>query len=794
MHLTNLLPILCFTSSAVSIAVSASNDGAGIASEQQKAAKREDHQGNTGSTSVITSITDGLFGGSDPVVVDPENFSEKISERANHGSDSVYTVRKNRKSRRSYLVESAAEPLPDILSVPEELAIRWMDELGGILSDTAALNKRSKNDNSLVNDLKSRGTELIPTSKNVKRNHDPEMESVWFSVGGGGRSTNDVRLGYDPYKPTYKRDETGLGLRVPYLDMSEKRSKALSEILTALNDQADPKRVNPEDRAVLDRRALVGVSAPVDAKPVQNEVINRIFKFASAKNKKQKRDIGPRQSPEEAAQQILQNLFRFDDDEEWKWEAPRSAISKRWLDWPDVTDKLREPDFPAPHHDEIKKRDPQSGGVTTHVVDGPVRTDAQDPNNYAWPDISLKVREILPKEADEISQRIIVTIFRMQENFRHKRSVDVVEVEREVEEVVVERREPSGPPGWSDDFTSRVQWIRLYFRRLWEEKKKGTPIHPRAPHSSSVEPSNTFRGRGNWPPTCLRRMRSCLRPWDGGVFRRIPWRQERLRRSADVLRRIVDSIDRNAEDEAQVTKRDVASSLLGWLENINNYFEETRDGEQPAVADISARDRDEVPSYDKAEVLLSHGIDARDLNFDISQLEKTDIEEWILKLRLEGFPDAYYIGKRPIDGFLSVLPSKVERDLASSGISGGLNSMKLAIRNNITVPIFITAFLEKLKSWIQNYGTIETTKDAPRKVKRDYDVGTYPWWSGSSEGGGEDVTTNPWQRGVNCARLRGTNQCGGGSTYKRGVGPSLAGEETSGVVNRKAVVEKDVSS
>ncbi|RVD83186.1 uncharacterized protein DFL_007585 [Arthrobotrys flagrans] len=684
MYLTALLPILCLASSISSLAVSGGVEVAG----QQTPEKRGDSweiPGSTGSGIIedpdVVKLDDTKVGeegtyigtpantneggdkmqdgikvdswpiiaGPGPAIVDPEKFP------------ALEPVRKGRKNRRS-VTASKNEPLPDTLNVPAEQVTQWMTELDDIFAEGSLAAKRDSIDGSPSKGIQSRNTDVLD---NIKRRETREFATAWFSLGGG--SPNDFRLIFDPSRSgpinnyvdpgdmsasgkrlNYKRD----GTAPPIID---KRSKAIAEILAALHDQDDPNGTGTGDHETLNRRSLVdAVSTPVDAKPVQDEVIRRIFKLYGKNNK---RDLLPRQPSQEMTQQILQTLFRFEDDEEWKWNAPVLA-HRRWSKFPAIEEFSE---------GSPEKRNHESGGsISTDDIDGRISA-GRDPSSYAWPDISLKVREALPKEADEASQRIIVTIFRMQENFRHKRSI--IEAEQEVKEVLIERRGVNVSYGWFGNFFDRARSIRPW---RWLEE------HMQHNHQRDIQA----------PEAKLQRH----------------------------------SIDRHSQDESQMTKRDVASDLLAWMEKINNYLEENRNGTPPS----------------------------------------------------DGQPTVAYVSagpeEKPADGYRSggaVAPTK--RDAISKGISGIFDSIKLALPcNKVLVPNPPTTVLMKRKPQPQGGDRQKRGGTPTSRLKKRYDPELYPWWSGGSKNNGEDNPENPWTGGNSCARLRFANGCAG--SYKRSLG------------------------
>ncbi|KAK6529425.1 hypothetical protein TWF281_008601 [Arthrobotrys megalospora] len=810
MHLANFLPVICLATSVASLAAPTSNDGAGVA-EHYKAAKRDESFWQAGTSnnikqtseevpgSVSSALTEdpgvvkvdatrsrwpsNVFGGPGPAIVDPETIPAlPVSGSPEYVNVNGVNppVRKNRRSRRDSTGVHGPnpEPLPDTLAVPLEQMAQWMNQLDGLLYDRAV--RRAHLGNPAAHILESRDQESAPVPEKLKKRIDGDVATAWFNVGGG--SPNDFRLWHFPTKSDEgdtvssgdmqvnvirpvnlnykdKRDETGTESK---LLLIEKRARALSDILAALNDKEDRSKIDTEDGTTLSRRAPDN-SGPVDAKSVQEEVIHRIFKFNKAK--KQKRGIESRQSsPEEVSRQILQNLFRFEDNENWKRDASPNQQSshKRGAEWPDVLDKLREPTFP-PYDGELKRRT-HRGGISTDEFDDRVRTDDQNPSNYAWPDISLKVREALPKEADEISQRIIVTIFRMQENFRHKRSVDV---EHEVKKApVVERRADNRMAVWLGELIRRAGAMRLCLSRPRVERdlqpspakiKRRTRYSTTPPPVLPYEKNNPHNAK--WKLECLR-TKTCVLPWD----------IRRLQGSTGILRRIVDSIDPNSPDESQIIKRDLASDLLLWLDGINEYFEANRSGYIASGGQPTFASNPAGPEGDGSK---AGGLSRRNIDHDLDLLsfDSGALRRLITKLRKYRkagiISDSVYKSTlRMIYRVLHKFSKEKTKREVNSGVSGLFNTIKLAIRNTVSVPGFVTAFL-----------------------KKRYDLSEYPWWSGGSEG--DDSSGNPWGRGPSCLRLRTSNGCGEGNPYKRSVGSPWAEGKVRGMDRRSLEATKD---
>ncbi|KAK6510563.1 hypothetical protein TWF506_009668 [Arthrobotrys conoides] len=723
MYLTTVLPILCLTSSITCLRIPTNN-------HHDDRNKPQDEV-KTGRWPVIA--------GPGPVLIDPGQFPP------------LEPVRKFRKNRRS--LEPKREPLPDMISVHPEQVTLWMKELDEILS---------------------RGSS---PSEKLKKRYEGEEEkySVWFNIGGG--SHNDFRLIFVPSHSGFtddwgsdyshdppanqKRDGTDLVPKVSRSPVVDKRAQALAEILAALYDQKDPNKTGAGDHKTLDRRAPINaIPVPVDAKPVQDEVIHRIFKLYG--NKKNKRGLSSRQSPQDVSQQILQTLFRFEDDEEWKWNAPTASARKRWSEFPEI-EEISET-LPE------KRNHKNGGGISTDEVDDLLKTDAQDPNSYAWPDISLKVREALPKEADEVSQRIIVTIFRMQENFRHKRSIDIIEIDQQVKEDTVEPRGYSMFPGWLTPFFERTRNVRLRWQWIRDHAR-----HNRRRDNKIPEAKLQRRTRYSTPPKVL--PRPTVGPYDNKKWKQwcqhqracvLPWNIRRLQSSREIVQRIIDSIDRHSQQESQIIKRDVAGDILAWLESINRYFEVTRNGipssdGRPTVSYISAGPEDKKADGYKSTGSVVRRLASRDLAVSLPELG-SDFMALIDKLRKEKYgeddpgPVVYKAAWDIINGAISTFTPLKKRDTPSTGISGILDSIKLALRCKAPIQTPPTAVLEKRKPQPQD--------DSTHKLNKRYDPETYPWWSGSSENDGEDNTsTNPWAKGNPCARLRFSAGCGGG--YKR---------------------------
>ncbi|TGJ69208.1 hypothetical protein EYR41_005264 [Orbilia oligospora] len=798
MYFKTIFPILCLTSSITcfTIPTGSSDD-----------AKKPQDRVKAGSWPIIS--------GPGPVLIDAEQFPP------------LNPLRKGRKNRRSLGPKS--EPMPDTLGVHPEQVAQWMKELDEILSGESGVTKRSAIDGSPA---QRRSEVKNPGLEKLKKRYDTEMANAWFNVGGG--SHNDYRLIFDPSRSGFvedwgspggdvsldmpanqKRDGVELVTKVPRSPIVDKRSQALAEILAALYDQEDPNKFDAGNQKTLDRRAPIGaVSTPADAKPVQDEVIRRIFKISG--NNKNKRDLSPRQSSQEVAQQILQTLFRFEDDEEWKWNAPSASARRRWSEFPEI-EEISEGSQP-------EKRDHNSGrGISTDEINDRIKTDARDPNSYAWPDISLKVREALPKEADEVSQRIIVTIFRMQENFRHKRSL--VEIEQVVKEVGLERRGSTESNNQSPDSTKTTSRIKNLFQPVhWYKHKSRSIIEIEQEIRVSVEPrgyrldagwlapwfSRTCNIRLRWrwfkehfkhnrrrdiddqdPEAKLqRRTRYSIPPkplprptpdsYDNNKWKQwcrqqrvciLPWNIRKLQSSRGILRRIIDSIDRHSQEESQMTKRDVASDMLAWLESINKYFEGTRNGipssdGQPTVTYASAAPEEKVVDGLKSAGGVARRHVSRDLKpVTLPQLS-AEFLELIDKLRKEKYGDdipdsiVYQAASDIINGVLKIFAPLKKRDVFN-GISGIVDSIKLALRCKTPIQPPPTTILEAREPKPQG--------DTTRKLSKRYEPETYPWWSGSSENDGEDnVSTNPWSKGNPCARLKLTSGCGG--SYKRSVG------------------------
>ncbi|KAF3127329.1 hypothetical protein TWF703_010025 [Orbilia oligospora] len=744
MYFKTIFPILCLTSSITcfTIPTGSSDD-----------AKKPQDRVKAGSWPIIS--------GPGPVLIDAEQFPP------------LNPLRKGRKNRRSLGPKS--EPMPDTLGVHPEQVAQWMKELDEILSGESGVTKRSAIDGSPA---QRRSEVKNPGLEKLKKRYDTEMANAWFNVGGG--SHNDYRLIFDPSRSGFvedwgspggdvsldmpanqKRDGVELVTKVPRSPIVDKRSQALAEILAALYDQEDPNKFDAGNQKTLDRRAPIGaVSTPADAKPVQDEVIRRIFKISG--NNKNKRDLSPRQSSQEVAQQILQTLFRFEDDEEWKWNAPRASARRRWSEFPEI-EEISEGSQP-------EKRDHNSGrGISTDEINDRIKTDARDPNSYAWPDISLKVREALPKEADEVSQRIIVTIFRMQENFRHKRSL--VEIEQVVKEVGLERRGPIESNNQSPDSTKATSRIKNLFQPVhWYKHKSRSIIEIEQEIRFSVEPRG-YRLDAGWLGPWFSRTRNIRLRWQ--------WFKEHFKHNR---RRDIDdqdpeaklqrhSIDRHSQEESQITKRDVASDMLAWLESINKYFEGTRNGipssdDQPTVTYASAASEEKVVDGLKSAGDVARRHVSRDLKpVTLPQLS-AEFLELIDKLRKEKYGDdipdsiVYQAASDIINGVLKIFAPLKKRDVFN-GISGIVDSIKLALRCKTPIQPPPTAILEAREPKPQG--------DTTRKLSKRYEPETYPWWSGSSENDGEDnVSTNPWSKGNPCARLKLTSGCGG--SYKRSVG------------------------
>ncbi|KAK6335089.1 hypothetical protein TWF718_010530 [Orbilia javanica] len=769
MYLKTLLPILCLTSSISSLTVPA-RDGAEVAG-QQNPAKRDDSWGVPGPKARgVTENPDaaklgdkgkarvaahyrppkGLNGdrnkphdgdkpislpfvlGPGPVIVDPASFP------------ALESTRKNRKNRRSPAL-SKKELLPETLGVPLEQVTQWMSELDSILGEGSL-------GNAAPGDLKKRYTEA--------------MANAWFSFG----APNDFRLLFDPsqsgptedYAPANansKRDETGLTLKSTGSTALGKRSKAVAEILDALRDQEDINGTGADDKKQLDRRAAFDVtSSPIDEKPVQDEVIRRIFKLYQKKGFK--RDLVSRQSSQEVAQQILQTLFRFEDDEEWKWNAPVSA-RKRWSEWPEIEEISEHPE----------KRNHKSGGAisTDEIHD----TGSQDPSSYAWPDISLKVREALPREADIVSQRIIVTIFRMQEDFKHKRSL--IEVEQQVKETSIKPRGTNALYGWLGAFAQRTRDVRL---KAWIRK------HMRHYGRRSTQaPESNLQRRAPISISDVNKIKS-LCPKKGVCF--LPWQVRKLQNSTSIVRRIVDTIDRHSQYESQIVKRDVASDILAWLENVTKYFEVHRysypgsDG-QPIATYVSGGPQEKPLDGTASGGSITRRLASPGQDVIRPQLEGTDFMELMQKLRKEIYGDSapdsvvFQAAWDIVHSLLGAFLPHTKRDTTSKGTPGILDSVKLAIRSKISslklairskissLNLFNTS-LEKRQPQSKNDGVDETVNN---KLKKRYDPESFPWWSGSSEDNAEEYTPNPWAKSNSCARLKLADGCAGG--YKRSV-------------------------
>ncbi|KAK6511703.1 hypothetical protein TWF481_000609 [Arthrobotrys musiformis] len=765
MYLANILPILSLASSIASLAVPAENNNGAEVAGQQNPAKRGDPweiPGATGSGTTpnidITKLVDGqkageedkgdgavvssgwpILAGPGPAIIDPEEFPPVVE---------AAPVGESIKNRRS-LVDSEGETLLDIVEVPPEQVAQWMGELETLLSKRSLPTKRSH----IRTSRSHSGGDRKASGNLAKRTDSQELVDAWYGFGGG--SPNDYRLIFDPAhsgfvdeyassgdsswsevnKPAnQKRGETGALLKA-HRSINEKRAKALEEILVTLNDQQDLSRTSTEVHNPLERRAPVSV--PKDVKPVQDEVIRRLFKLYQ---NKYKRDLQSRQSPQEVTEQILQTLFQFKDDEEWKWNLPSASTRRRWSEFPPVEEISEGPE----------KR--------SHLSDGVINTDDPNPSTYAWPDISLKVREVLPPGADEVSQRIIVTIFRMQENFRHKRSV-TVEVKEEVKEITIKRRDSA-----SDYFYRLLaellkkkhggmrMWILRQLQNRFQKdvRQPQTNLERRTRYSTLpvVSPSDLNKKKKLF---CLRQ-KGC----------RLPWNVRRLQSSTVILKRIVDSIDKETQSESEIIKRDVANDVLAWLQNISKWFDQgkTKNRKYKSSSGISPRS---------------------------TQLHDGDfVAELIKMLRRDkdgnavpdpGHDAAWHIISGVLGAF-SPAPTQKRDITPRSRFSSVWESIKLAFQRKV-IPV------KKIKQKFQprSNGNDKTLEIAPAgKLKKRYDPESYPWWSGSSEDSGGEARENPWiAGGSSCARLRSSSCLG---VYKRSVGSSQAARREKNMAKR----------